>query len=914
MKLSIKENLSKFHLINEGWMEDLFDNYDEDILYFTGTMLQQAFPDEDISNHPMAEWIANSTKGFLRGKSMPLEEPHKTKIINAFQEILKFIKESENPDEDIRKIKSKKPLDALKYVEEEAKRREEARKKAEEEARKKAEEEARRKEEENITPEVELKDWLDRGLMKVIGRGPKGSFWVKPLKGEFFGVAQCGTLAGRGTGSQGAGEFGIGCQRGETGGFGAVGFGDYAGETYTLLGKAKNGYYTALMSTGYSPEKDEFVYHSLQYGNNKIGSQDWGNWSAEDFANAFVDFMIKNPYGIRMYKEEGGQTTTNASGDIVSSRTSLPNRFAGIKNHTDIFYRLLREHPNFLNYYDIAIRRELGEEEYAAFQIKAKELYESDPERFMKMLPTYLKSEKGEVLDILKNKINFKDFVERYGEEPILQNISDIIKIISYEEFEKLIKPHISFNSFLQSISSEDLKELFRFISEKNNSAQKSLDWLNDFIKEEPEEILELLGDGKGAASGLVKLISFFKTPRLKKHQNYTTKDGVTTATYDVPDRNEKGNLIDSQGRIIMASRTDENNNQITEIFDENGNVLNFDNENEKKEYLNNRIHKVTEVKEVIPSLYVLDPKRIRDFLKDNKNLYKKIHGDDEKSEINFIRQILLNSNEKERERDVKKEKDKFISYYDEQRKKGNTDLPGIIEYSKILYPKSTIGEVQGLKDSVKVYKLDKKDIKEYWSDLFKYYYESAFGSSYVKFSNTLNALLKILTISNVHESEVKKYIDDFLNVIEKKFGMKGLVYFVENVLYENEYIYSEKEIIDIFKDKDVKDSKSYIDFIKKLKYEKEKEEKESNFLKNIKTYTDKGYETFKIGGSGKEFKKEKFLDTIKKDGYNGKIFIDKKSKSIIYHIKDKKIQGKYLNEERIRKYIQNLFESNFKK
>ncbi len=906
MKLSIKENLSKFHLINEGWMEDLSDNYDEDVLYFTGIMLQRAFFDEDISNHPMAKWIADSTKGFLRGNSMPMKEPFKTDVENSFQTILNFIRESENQNEEIRKIKSKKPKDALKYVQEEVK-------KSKEEARIKAEEEARRKEEANITPEVELKEWLDRGLMKVIGRGPKGSFWVKPLKGEFFGVAQCVPLAD--SNSQSAGEFGIGCQRGETAGFGAVGFGRDigVGETYSLLGKAENGYYTTLISTGYNTQTDKFAYHSLQYGNKSIGSEGWGKWSAEDFANAFVDFMTKNPYGIKMYKEEGG-TTTNLDGDTVSSMTSLPSRFNNIKKHKDIFYRLLREHPNFLNYYNTAIRRELGEEEYAAFQIKAKELYESDPERFMKMLPTYLKSEKDEVLDILKNKIDFKDFIERYGEESILQNISNIIKIISYEEFNKLIKPHINFKSFLQSISSEDLKELFRFISEKNNSAQKSLDWLNNFIKEEPEGILELLGDGKGAASGLVKLMSFFKTPRLKKHQNYTTKDGVTTATYDVPDRNENGNLIDSEGRVIMATRRDDNNNQITEVFDENGNVLNFDNDNEKIEYVNSRIHKVEEVKEVIPSLTVLDPKRTRDFLKDNKNLYKKIYGDDEKSEINFIRQILLNSNEKERERDVKKEKDKFISYYDEQRKKGNTDLPGIIEYSKILYPKSTIREVQGLKDNVKVYKLDKKDIKEHWPDLFKYYYESSIGSSYVKFSNSLNALLKILITSNVHESEVKKYIEDFLNVIEKKFGIEGLVYFVENVLYENEYIYSKKEIIDIFKDKDVKDSKSYIDFINKLKYEKEKEEKESNFLKNIKTYTDKGYETFKIGGSGKEFKKEKFLDTIKRDGYSGKIFVDKKSKSIIYHIKDKKIQNKYLNEERIRKYIQNLFESNFKK
>ena len=430
MKFNLKESLIKYSLLKEGWMQDLEGKYEEDLLTFVNDMLTQAFPNENIDNNSMAEWIADSTKGFLRGKEMPLKEPHKTGIINAFQDVLKFIKESENAEEEVIKIKSKKPADALKYVQEEAKKREEeARIKAEKEA----EEEARKKEEANISPEKELKQWLDRGLMKVIGRGPKGSFWVQPLKGEFFGVAQCVPLSSGG-GSQNAGEFGIGCQRGETAGFGAVGFGrdKGVGETYSLLGKAENGYYTTLISTGYNTKKDEFAYHSLQYGNKNIGSEGWGKWSAEDFANAFVDFMTKNPYGIKMYKE-GGNTTTNLAGETVSSSTSLPDRFYNIKKHKDIFYRLLREHPNFLNYYDIAVRKELGEEEYATFKIKAKELYESDPQSFIRMLPTYLNTEKDVTLDILKNKIDFKDFIERYGEESILKNIYDIIKIISYE-------------------------------------------------------------------------------------------------------------------------------------------------------------------------------------------------------------------------------------------------------------------------------------------------------------------------------------------------------------------------------------------------------------------------------------------------------------------------------------------------
>ena len=892
MKFNLKESLIKYNLLKEGWMQDLEGKYEEDLLTFVNDMLTQAFPNENIDNNSMAEWIADSTKGFLRGKEMPLKEPHKTGIINAFQDVLKFIKESENAEEEVIKIKSKKPADALKYVQEEAKKREEeARIKAEKEA----EEEARKKEEANISPEKELKQWLDRGLMKVIGRGPKGSFWVQPLKGEFFGVAQCVPLSSGG-GSQNAGEFGIGCQRGETAGFGAVGFGrdKGVGETYSLLGKAENGYYTTLISTGYNTKKDEFAYHSLQYGNKNIGSEGWGKWSAEDFANAFVDFMTKNPYGIKMYKE-GGNTTTNLAGETVSSSTSLPHRFASIKKHKDIFYRLLREHPNFLNYYDIAVRKELGEEEYATFKIKAKELYESDPQSFIRLLPTYLKTEKDVTLDILKNKIDFKDFIQRYGEESILKNIYDIIKIISYEEFSKLIKPHINFKSFLQSISSKELKELFRFISEKNNSAKNSLDWLNDFVKESPEDIMELLGDGAGPSAGFTKLLKFFKTPRLEKHKNYTIKDGVTTASYDVPDRDENGNLIDYEGRVIMASRTDDNNNQVTEVFDENGNVLNFNNDAEKVEYIKGRIHKVKETKEIQPSLNVLDPKRIRDFIRDNEEFYKKINGDNEYAQLSYLLQLLSNSNEKDRNKEVKKEKDILIKYYNEEREKGNTNTPGLLRYSEMLFPKRQRNMSNG-KKGVKLYKLDKKDYNDNKSELFKYYATNANGNGKVKFSNTAEAMLQVMELSGFSEEEIKSQINEFAN-IAKKMDSKGeggkfttLLYYITNCLYDNG---KTKEAIEIIENENiinkfiVEDSKniSSIDkWVKELTPVLDSNNKKyiTNFLKSEKVKN----LVYKDSSITSEQKWKDLINTLKVDD---------------------------LSEASVRNYVKKVLEYNFK-
>jgi len=895
MKLSIRENLSRFNLIKEGWMENLSDKYNEDILIFTGRMLQQAFPGEDISNNSMAEWIAKSTKESF--PPLPWKEPHKTKIEDAFQDILNFIKESENQNEEISKIKSKKPKDALKYVEEQI--------------RKKSEEARRKAEEENVSPEEELKEWLSKGYMKVIGRGPKGSFWVQPLKGEFFGVAQCQPLSSGG-GSQNVGEFGIGCQRGETGGMGSVGFGrDRAGQTYTLLGKAKNGYYTALISTGYNPNTDQFSYHSLQYGNQNIGSQGWENWSADDFANAFVDFMINNPYGVKMYKEEGDRVTTNENGVEISDSNRLPSRFSTLKKNKPIFYKLLREHPHFFEYYQKALKNELGEEEFALFQIKAEDLYQSDPVRFMDSLPLYLKTEKDKVLDILKS-MDFKKFIDTYGEESIVRNLSDIIKTIDYENFNKLIKPYINFKSFLDKTSSEDLKELLRHLSEKQNSPTKFASLLNDFIEGNEEKIMNIIGDGLGPKSGFVKLLNFFKTPRLKKHQNYTIKDGVLTATFEEDSRDENGNLIDSQGRVIMTTVTDEDGNQRVEIYDENGRVLNFNNEEEKLRYINSRKNKVLKSTEIPPSFYILDFKRIRDFLKKNKDLYKNIYGNDEKAEINFTRQMLLNSNEQERERLLKKEKDKFISYFDSEKKKGNTELPGILEYSKVLYPGAKVSPAVGMKEGIKIYKLDKKDIKEYFNTLLKFYYENSEGKNYQKFSNALNAMLEVQKASNIHENEIKKEIEKYLNVIYKKFGSDGLIDFIENHIYNSDYLFSNKEIEDFIKEKGLDSDANYKSFLDRLKSEDLEKEKEIEFSKKIDKI---GYDKFKIVGDRKinEFEgeegKEEFLSLVKKDNYRGSIFVNEKDKTIVYQAK-----GKNINEEKIRKYIRNLLESSFKK
>jgi hypothetical protein len=87
MKLNIKDNLKKFYLISEGWADELERNYSEDILIFVGRMLQMAHPNEDVSNNPLADWIASSSKAL---GELPWTEPYKTKNEQAYQIRLVF--------------------------------------------------------------------------------------------------------------------------------------------------------------------------------------------------------------------------------------------------------------------------------------------------------------------------------------------------------------------------------------------------------------------------------------------------------------------------------------------------------------------------------------------------------------------------------------------------------------------------------------------------------------------------------------------------------------------------------------------------------------------------------------------------------------------------------------------------------
>jgi hypothetical protein len=770
MKLNLKEALIRFNILQEGWMEDLSGKYSEDTLILVGRMLQQAFPNEDITNHPLAEWIAKAAQGL--GK-FPWEEPHKTRNEQAFQEILSFVRDNENAEEIVNSIKSKKAVEALNYV--------------------KAE---RKKQEEEITGEEELREWLDQGLFKIIGRGPKGSFWVQPLKGEFFGVAQCG----KGSGSQGEGEFGIGCQRGATGGGGAVGFGRDRGrgQTYSLLAKSRNGHYTTIISTGADPKTKEFLYHSLQFGNKVIGSESWGDWSKEDFMNAFVDFMANNPYGRNMYKEGFASTTVDENGEVISTMNTLPSRLREIARNRPIFYKLLRNHPDFVKYYQIALRNTLGEEEFALFTVGARELYEQNPERFMQNLSTYLQTEKEEALSIL-GEINFEDFIRRYGEESIVNNIDKILSVMSYAKFQELIKPFINYNNFLNRSSKENIKEVIRQFSEKANSSKKTLPIINDIIgsDEDFNTIMNKFGNGD-ITRGIMSFLASLSTPRESKHQNYTKtsreEDGITAIT-QVKARDANRNLIDSQGRVIMSDGV---------VYDVNGRPMHFQTEEEKSQYLDSRTHFVDKEVPVSPQFWILRYEEIRKLLKQNKDKIVNALGGDIRAKVKWLEYYLYNSSAQDREKELKKEKDSYMEYYNKLYDKGESELPGILQLAKILAPQKNI-EQDGKKTRVNtamkqmspiiadnfeglsryVYEIPKEDYKNSIKHLNNFYYKNSKSDSKLKkIVDSYSATIQTLLVSKVSIPEILENAQKILDLLNSKnVNAETLVGFLYNIV-----------------------------------------------------------------------------------------------------------------------------------
>ena len=851
MKLNLKEALIRFNILQEGWMESLSNKYDEDILIFVGRMLQQAYPNKDVSNHPLAEWIAKEAKSL---GEMPWKEPHKTRNEQSFQDVLNFIKEKDDAKDVVNRIKSMSAISALDYIKKEI--------------------ENETKEEKELNGEEELREWLDKGLMKIIGRGPKGSFWVKPLKGEFFGVAQCKKL---GTGSQSIGEFGIGCQRGEQGGFGAVGFGQYKGDTYSLLAKSKDGHYTTIISLGGNPDRGNFVYHALQFGNKTIGSEDWGDFKREDFMNAFVDFLSNNSYGKKIYKDETLNETQNEFGETISNSTSLPSQMVSLESDKKSLRKLAQTHPEFVKYYEKALKRLLGEEEYALLTIGARELYEKDPKRFMGSLPTYLKTEKEEALRIL-SEINFEEFIRNYGEDIVLKNIESIIDSMDYNKFQELIKPYINYDKFLEKTDKKNIKEIIRNFSEKAQNSKNTLPIINNMIESDKdfELIMKNFGDGN-LEKGIMGFLASLATPRMSKHKNYVkkSKDEIVANVKELR-RDENGNLLDSSNRIIMKGGI---------VYDEQGRPMDFgEDQVRKSDYIKSRVSYNDVEADVKEGQWILDYKSIRSLLKQNEDRIIRVLGANDAAKIKFLEYYLYNSSPQERMGELKKTKDDYIGFYNKMYDEGKSKIPGIMQLSKVL-------------NQEKYRRVLPLDLDKDFNDLAKYAY----------------VIPKEDYLDNI------KYLNNFYSKNNKKSSSFDKVIDVSSAILFTMYIskFSIPEILE--------NAQKRIDFLNEKGADAEIL---THFLYNIvniipsstvlKRFIEENLNT--ENSIGRKIREASV-------GYDARTGMRKPNQNVLKNLQSintviNSIEDNYnpengdenLQEQEIRKYIRNLFESNFKR
>ena len=841
MKFNLKEALYKYNILNENWMENLSNKYSEDLLILVGRMLQQAYPDKDISNHPLAEWIAKTAK---KMGDLPWAEPHKTRNENSFQKILEFVKSKNDDKEIINKIKSLPPKEALEYIETESKKKDE--------------------EDEELSGEEELKSWIDEGLLRIVGRGPKNSFWITPLKGEFFGVAQCGPLTSMSDTK--AGEFGIGCQKGARGGSGAQGIGSSTVNTYTLLAKAKNGHYTGIISFAGNINTGEFIGDAASFGNVVIGAQthDYIDWTKKDFLKAFVDFLINNPEGKKIYKSDPNNPKPRAFGELIK------------KENQELFYELLRNKPEFVEFYEPFLQKHLTEEEYALLKIKARELYEKDPKKFIENLPTYLRTEKQESLKIL-SEINFENFINQYGQEVVLKNIESILGSMDYEKFQNLIKPFIDYDRFLERTKKADIKEIIRNFAEKSQSAKKTFPIVNEMIESEKdfEAILKNFGNGN-LENGLRAFLASLSTPRMSKHKNYLkTKDGVQASVREKK-RDNDGNLLDSNGRKITLRGN---------VLDVDGNVIDFEGDNVRmNNYIDSRVAYETKNVPVETGQWILDYKSIRDLLKRNKEKIVKILGGGKDAEIKYIELFLNNSSAQERKAELKNVQDDYLDYYDKLYAEGKSDLPGILKLSKVLASEREIGTGDDKKKIFSNMKTSNSVINDNFEGTARY----IFGIEDKElFKKSIKNILNFYSKNSKSSSKIDKNIDAFSALIDTakfaKFSVIELIDFSQSIingLYRDgaspeqllRFLYNVSNIIP--------NSSVLKDFI----------------IKNLK--------------ENEISKKIQFVN--KKDPRTGRIVFNQQTSDYLKGLNTitNSIEDKNIQEQKIRKYIQNLLES----
>lgn len=534
--------------------------------------------------------------------------------------------------------------------------------------------------------------------------------------------------------SSDGGKLGISCQAGQ-GGDKFVG-GTY--KTYTLLSKGNNGYET-LASIAIDTSDSSFK-EIKDVGNKAPGKGAVRGFG--DLGEVTLDFMLQDLSDIYEYHPWAGRSAPTACpGDYGAAGTFC----WWLKNKPSFIEKILAN-PKALEVMEPLIRN-TKPDFLDALTLDYEEVLRNDPDQFFNRLNVYLSKVKDDLGDLLK-EFNFQDYAKsESGKESLFKAMPILIENLPFEFFENKIYPHIDFGEFLSKMNKPTTENILRSIRNKFDKNTKSFlssfeKMFQDFVK----------GFG-GGLKGFGVLSTLLNIPRLEKHQNYRKVDGEIIASTERP-------VVDADGNIVR----------------------NVDGERE-----------VSLVDVKIPEdEKILGAKNVRDFYKKNEDWIKsQMTGSDEEKSIKFLRYMLTASSSQAKQSSLKKEKDKFIEYYNKQYKEGKSELPGLLVFNTLINPNVySLTNGKKFKEGTSSYKFDKKELKSNnikgLVELLKYYISKSDSKTLGrKIGDAISAIVDTLKASSFSKEEINEIIlDKFLiSKIDKSLNYYSIANWVNNLL-----------------------------------------------------------------------------------------------------------------------------------
>tara|TARA_Y100000389_G_scaffold203709_1_gene253128 strand:+ start:489 stop:2798 length:2310 start_codon:yes stop_codon:yes gene_type:complete len=606
--------------------------------------------------------------------------------------------------------------------------------------------------------------------------------------------------------ADGGSLFGISCQNRGGPGANFVG-GDF--KTYTLLSKDGDKFDT-LSSIAIDTNNNAFK-EIKQAGNIPPGKSSVKGFS--DLAEVTSDFMIDDLGYIDKYYNWGGSSVPSRCGGSYGASSTF---CWWLNNKPSVVEKLLKN-TDALNAMEPLVRN-TKPDFLEALIVDYDELLKNNPDKFFNRLNVYLSNVKDDLEELLKD-FDFKNYTKsQSGSEALFKALPILIENLPFDFFKDKIYPYINFGAFLSKMGKSEIEATLRSI--RNKFGKNTKLFLSEFDK-----MFEDFAEGFGGGlKGFGALSTLLNMPRLDIHQNFRKVDGEVVASTERP-------LVDDGGNMV----TDEMGNREMTLVD----------------------IKVPEDDKV------LGAKNIRVFYKKNEDWIKsKMTGSDEEKDIKFLRYILTTSSSQAKQSSLKKEKDKFIEYYNKQYKEGKSELPGVVVLNTLMNPKSyQLTNKNKFSTGINCYKFDKKELKsndlKALVELLRYYISKSNSKTLGrKIGDAISAIVDTLKTSSFSKEEINEIILDkfFISKIDKSLNYYSIANWVTNLL-------------PFVKDGTI-DRKSIAQFLES----------------------------------------DKVKDIVAKDS--------KISASIEYSYKDllKKLNGNSLDESDVRNYIQNLLISNFKK